>query len=228
MQLNKAAVDGSISAQSLRIGEVEQFKSVLEAISATDTIVAGQTADMASLSSTSSSGAAVMVLTGTAFLNGGMLRRVRFSSTAGAARVAAVTTWSADGGGRRFYASQDVTVQPGFNDIEVSLPIPSGGTVGIISMAASIGINSSLPGVPIVFSDDVTAEYLDGSSAALGFRFMFSFDVERKQLSLPSSGGGGGGGSTQALTISDGKGLSAWRAKIGRIRALLGAWQRLP
>ncbi len=50
---------------------------------------------------------------------------------------------------------------------------------------------------------------------------MFSFDAERKQLSLPSSGGGGGGGSTQALTISDGKGLSAWRAKIGRIRALL-------
>ena len=104
LQLNKAAVDGSISAQSLRIGKVERFKSILEAISATDTIVVGQIADMSGLSSTSSSGAAVMVLTGTAFLNGGMLRRVQFFSTAGAARVAAVTTWSADGEGRRLYA----------------------------------------------------------------------------------------------------------------------------
>lgn len=160
LQLNKAAVDRSISAQSLRIGKVEQFKSILEAISATDTIVVGQIADMSGLSSTSSSGAAVMVLTGTAFLNGGMLRRVQFFSTAGAARVAAVTTWSADGEGRRLYASQDVTVQRGFNDIAVSLPIPAGGTVGITSMAASIGINSSSPGVPIVFSDDVTAGIL--------------------------------------------------------------------
>ncbi|RNF32959.1 hypothetical protein [Paracoccus methylarcula] len=152
----------------------------------------GQTADMSGMVPTgTTSGSKTMVLinsTSYRYPNGGLIERINVYLN-GDTRFS-VSSWKEDSPGGivpltphevRYYEGV-----AGWNDVEVNIPIPKGGSVGFgVSIPGNVGVNSSLPALNLRATSDTENEPFTSSN--FSFRYMVNFTVsEPVGLSIPS------------------------------------------